>query len=201
MASKQCGECIRPSNNKHFDCPPRMSDGRIFTDYRPRCDINFVDFLDASGRSMDSYKYRQYLTNNTDAILTRFRDNSYYSARCGPCMEPYNEGTMLQEQERTYCDAKTCIRKVVGDGQGVGMGRDFGPNSAMDPKFLEFKKKEQAELKVRANCCGSKLDYENYYPPNNVIDDQDIMRNASVGGGTPLQGGDLINPMVKYELN
>ena len=29
-----------PSNNKYFDCPPRMSDGRNFTDYRPSCDVN-----------------------------------------------------------------------------------------------------------------------------------------------------------------
>ena len=29
-----------PSNNKYFDCPPRMHDGRNFTDYRPSCDVN-----------------------------------------------------------------------------------------------------------------------------------------------------------------
>ena len=28
------------SNNKYFDCPPRMDDARHFTDYRPNRDVN-----------------------------------------------------------------------------------------------------------------------------------------------------------------
>ena len=32
--------CHKTSDNKHFDCPPRMDDGRHFTDYRSNCHIN-----------------------------------------------------------------------------------------------------------------------------------------------------------------
>ena len=32
--------CYRTSNNKFFNAPPRMADGRHFTDYRPSCDAN-----------------------------------------------------------------------------------------------------------------------------------------------------------------
>ena len=32
--------CYKTTNNKYFNCPPRMSDGRHFTDYRPVCDVN-----------------------------------------------------------------------------------------------------------------------------------------------------------------
>ena len=29
--------CYKTSNNKYSDCPPRMADGRHFTDFRPNC--------------------------------------------------------------------------------------------------------------------------------------------------------------------
>ena len=32
--------CYKTSDNKFFDCPPRMADGRHFTDYRPECYVN-----------------------------------------------------------------------------------------------------------------------------------------------------------------
>ena len=30
-------KCSKTTNNKYFNCPPRMDDGRHFTDYRPNC--------------------------------------------------------------------------------------------------------------------------------------------------------------------
>ena len=32
--------CYKTSNNKYAKCPPRMDDGRHFTDYRPNHEIN-----------------------------------------------------------------------------------------------------------------------------------------------------------------
>ena len=32
--------CYKTSDNKFMDCPPRMADGRHFTDYRPNCHTN-----------------------------------------------------------------------------------------------------------------------------------------------------------------
>ena len=32
--------CYKTSNNKFFNAPPRMSDGRHFTDYRPDYELN-----------------------------------------------------------------------------------------------------------------------------------------------------------------
>ena len=29
--------CYKTGDNKHLQCPPRMNDGRHFTDYRPNC--------------------------------------------------------------------------------------------------------------------------------------------------------------------
>ena len=54
--------CYKTSNNKYFDCPALMSDGRIFTDYRPSAYVN--DLMRVQNKVYDSYNYRQFLINN-----------------------------------------------------------------------------------------------------------------------------------------
>ena len=80
----------------------------------------------------------------------------------------------------------------VGNGSGVGLGRYYGEESATNKEFMDFKTKEQEELKGGANCCGTSGDYANYYPPADSIGE--LNRLSSVGGGAPLTGGDLIVP-------
>ena len=47
------------------DCPPRMSDGRHFTDFRPNCTIN--NMLRVQNKVANSYEYRMFLTRNADS--------------------------------------------------------------------------------------------------------------------------------------
>ena len=56
------GVCNKTSNNKFFDCPPRMDDGRHFTDYRPNSYVN--DLIRYSNKVMSSYNARQFLQAN-----------------------------------------------------------------------------------------------------------------------------------------
>lgn len=109
---------IKGGDNKHPDCPPRMSDGRIFTDYRSRCDINYIQ----SQKGMDSYAYRQYLLQNADKIIDAFREAAYVPARCDVCPQGSDAGTMLSEKECDVCNARTCTRAEV-DAAGIGLGR------------------------------------------------------------------------------
>lgn len=192
--SRKCsgGSCSRTSSNKHFDCPPRMADGRLFTDYRPRCDVNFIR---GDGVPRDSYEYRQFLMNNADGLMAAWRGDAYAGARCGPCVPPYNVGTMLPEQNRVKCDAKTC---TTGDAVpfGLGQGRDYG--LVPDAQFLGFKQREQQELASGANCCGgADKAYFGYMGRNN--DDQGRQRQLAAGGearwtapsaGYAMHGGD-----------
>lgn len=192
MGSRSCGDCSRFSENRHFDCPPRMSDGRMFTDYSARCDVNFVKSLQESGQALDSYGYRQYLLNNADSLMDEIRNDVYMKAKCGPCVEPVMRGTMLEEKEIDVCNDRTCTRKLTGKSNGIGLGRWYGDENAENKKFTEFKTCEQEELKAKANCCGTPADYGNYYPPGSVVPASSINRYASIGGGTPLTGGDLL---------
>ena len=59
--------CNKTSNNKYFDCPARMDDGRAFTDYRPSNTVD--DMIRYSNNVMNSYDYRQFLIHNANNIM------------------------------------------------------------------------------------------------------------------------------------
>lgn len=108
-------------DNKHAGCPPRMSDGRLFTDYRRRCDINYIN---GNSKPLDSYAYRQYLLQNADKIIDGFRRTAYGPAACDTCLDK-NSGTMLKEKECDVCNERVCQRAEV-DAAGIGLGRSMG---------------------------------------------------------------------------
>jgi hypothetical protein len=175
-----------------------MSDGRLFTDYGSRCDINYIDDQ-GQGKSLDSYNYRQYLTKNADAVLYQARKKTYDRVVCGPCEEPYNIGTMMPESALEVCNTRNCARKVLDDGSsvGIGLGRWYGEATpyrssqtiqSQDPQ--ENHLWETSKLKTQgANCCANNPDdYTAYFPEMNIT--PGINRNATPYGGVPLSGGD-----------
>ena len=192
MASlKTCEDCERPSNNKFFNCPPRMADGRHFTDYRPRCTQQFQDKL--TNKLMSSYEQRMFLTANAEELIHVNARNAYMTNRCGPCVEPYNEGTMVPEFEKQTCNARTCSFGVT-DPYGLGLGRQFyteNVDETFKKRFIEEKEKEQQFFKQSAQCCGTTNDNIQYYPIDGSVSDE-YPRPAVPGGGAPLTGGDLL---------
>ena len=71
--------CNKTSNNKYFDCPARMDDGRAFTDYRPDSTVN--DMIRYSNNVMGSNEYRQFLIHNAVNIMNV--SNNYTSSKMG----------------------------------------------------------------------------------------------------------------------
>lgn len=71
--------CNKTSNNKYFDCPARMDDGRAFTDYRPSSTVN--DMIRYSNNIMGSNEYRQFLIHNAVNIMNV--SNNYTSSKMG----------------------------------------------------------------------------------------------------------------------
>ena len=66
--------CMKTSNNKFFGCPPRMDDGRHFTDYRGNCYVN--NLIRANNNTFNSYQYRMFLTQNADNMMQMNRTNA-----------------------------------------------------------------------------------------------------------------------------
>ena len=59
--------CRTTSDNFYSCCPAKMSDGRMFTDYRPSCTVN--NNLRSQNNSENSYEYRQFLIRNADKLM------------------------------------------------------------------------------------------------------------------------------------
>lgn len=190
---KPCNDCTKSSNNKFSSCPPRMSDGRMFTDYRPRCIANFAvtgGDLEGNYDLPNSYEYRQFLINNADNIMSKNRQNAYNNNACGPCTNPYNEGTMLNEQNTVKCDANKCSF-YSNDVLGLGTGRQYESSnssaSAAQIRFIKTKEEEQKKLEKQENCCWKKDDDMNYFSYDYKISGNN--ERAQVPSGAPPLSG------------
>lgn len=148
-----CGPCKRTSDNKFWDCPPRMADGRLFTDYRPRCDVDLQ--LVPNPAATNSYSYRQFLINNAENVMAAHRSQAFTESYCGPCVQPYDIGTMLPESTKFVCDESTC-KMIPGMPGGSGTGREYGSSAeqqAARDHFLRQQMAFQASTQSSKNCC------------------------------------------------
>jgi hypothetical protein len=124
MSCNNCEKLGGNGNKEKPTCPPRMADGRIFTDYRPKCISNTSLHEVQGSMPPNSYEYRQYLINNGEDIMNKNRQAIYNEYVCRPCMEPFNQGTMLPEQRMTKCDGNKCSFYTT-DATGLGTGRNY----------------------------------------------------------------------------
>ena len=67
--------CYRTSNNKYFTVPPRMADGRHFTEYRENTKVNELLGLDSNTKN--SYEYRQFLIKNGVSLMNKNKKQLY----------------------------------------------------------------------------------------------------------------------------
>ena len=118
--------CFKTSDNKHSQCPPRMSDGRHFTDYRNQID----DLIRADNNINNSLQYRIFLQENANALMDKNRDIACKLNCCGPCpitqssKEPFDVGTMLPEKYKFVTDGRTG-KYVENNINGLGVGRQY----------------------------------------------------------------------------
>ncbi len=191
---KDCTTCSKPSDNKEFNCPPKMADGRHFTDYRPRCALNsranyaLADPQSAHGYSMpplNSYDFRQYMIEKGESLINMNREAAFQRNMCGPCYEnpTANIGTMLPEQTMVTCDKNACSISL-NDPRGLGLGREYiTEEEHIFPSTFDTRRQK----KEPESCCASGKEDMMYYPVNGLVMD-DYGRMAVPGGGKPLHG-------------
>jgi hypothetical protein len=121
-----CSSCS--ATNPAPMCPSRMSDGRAFTDYRPRCLVNaeLMQMVSQSKMVQSSYESRMFLQHNADEVMNKERAKAVERMiPCAPCKRPFTDpGTMLGERYVVRCDNVTCSRTEVNPA-GVGDGRAY----------------------------------------------------------------------------
>lgn len=100
--------CNKTSNNKYFDCPALMSDGRVFTDYRPTSYVD--DLIRIQNKVYDSYSYRQFLiSNGLNIIETNDKYNTMKNG-CASCnyTNVSNESTCVYNKQYGLCMPNGC---------------------------------------------------------------------------------------------
>ena len=106
--------CFKISNNKFFNCPALMSDGRVFTDYRSSCYIN-NNLLNKNDFN-SSYQYRQWLTHNAVKLMN---NNNAYNNRLNGCGSCNADPIPLQ----SVCVNNGYVPKCrATDDDGLGLG-------------------------------------------------------------------------------
>ena len=138
--------CNKTSNNKYFNCPARMSDGRHFTDYRPNCYVN--NLLRYNNKTMSNYDYRQFLINNGSELMKINKDYTEEKVGCTPCnaSEINNQTRCRYNKQNGICE--------INDVGGVGLMNEATPDSVAPyaPDSLQFQELGKINIgKVRNN--------------------------------------------------
>jgi hypothetical protein len=126
-----------------------------------------------------------FLTHNANKIMNLNRTYTTQKNGCGPCMKPYNQGTMLQEQSVQVCDNNSCNNDFV-NADGLGMGRKYDGDSQ---KCGDWPK--ELPVNQHSNCCADTNSLFNYY---NQMDSKAqgelVVRDSVPAGGKLMSGGD-----------
>lgn len=147
-----------------------MSDGRIFTDYRPRCDA-IAELMPSSAAS--SYEFRISLVSRAEEVMRNNMMAAYDAAACGPC-DFAAPGTMLPEAALQRCDGSTCSVAPAAGSLGLGLGRNYGSYDARPGEdtglaaardaFLRKQAAEQTRLAREPNACAVASDRLSWAP-------------------------------------
>jgi hypothetical protein len=126
--SGSCFTTVNP-NKASTGAPARMNDGRLFTDYRPRCHQYPVKAAEAFGDN----EYRVRMIHDADELMNAARQMNNRKATAAKCVD-----TMVPELYKRVCTWKGC-KTVPGHYAGIGVGRIYVPSaegSAANPQGL-----------------------------------------------------------------
>ena len=120
--------CSATYDNKN--CPLKMSDGRAFTNYLPRCvkNAHLNDMLSKNNLTNSSYEQRLFLQKNSEQIMEQNRLEALRQLL--PCI-PCNRGELINEKNHelenkfnVYCDNVSCHTKE-SNYKGLGTTKNF----------------------------------------------------------------------------
>lgn len=122
-----CSSCSGPNPSQM--CAARMSDGRAFTNYAPRCAVHAEIMQDIANAGMmqSSYEARIFMQRNAEKLMERERVRATERlVPCAPCKRPFTDNGTMGGGERyvVRCDPVSCSRTEVNPF-GIGDGRKY----------------------------------------------------------------------------
>ena len=111
--------CFNTSNNQNINAPPKMSDGRNFTDYRHN---NYIScHIQKNNQIKNSYDYKIFLQNNAEKIM---KLNYEYACQKNCTKECPNQVT-IPLKEIINCNKNICQKKIINP-KGMGTSVNYG---------------------------------------------------------------------------
>ena len=120
-----CTKCNKKVNEDKNDkqnancLMSRMQDGRSFTDYRPRCTVQYQV---KNSNTQNSHDMRMYLQHNADKLMKLNEDIIAENNVCPDSISTDTMGTMLPEKNFVNCNTKTCNFENDVNMYGLGTG-------------------------------------------------------------------------------
>ena len=109
--------------------PARMADGRLMTDYRPRCHQYAV----SAAMTWGDNESRERMTHGAEELMEVARQANNRKVLATSCVD-----TMVPELYKRVCTWRGC-KTVPGNHVGIGTGRIYVPEAegaAADPQVL-----------------------------------------------------------------
>jgi hypothetical protein len=103
------------------ECMFKMQDGRSFTDYRPRCTIQYQMKNDKN--MSNSYESRMFLINNAEKMMKANAEIVHEKNNC--CNTTPKIDTVLPERNMVECNKSTCNYLKDVNSSGLGTGRIY----------------------------------------------------------------------------
>jgi hypothetical protein len=116
------GDCFTTIHPNQPTAPARMEDGRLFTDYRPRCAQYPVKVTGRWGE----HDGRQKMIQTSDMLMEEARNLLQKKAAA---VKDSTVDTMVPEVYKRVCTWRGC-ETVPGHYAGIGTGRIYIPNAA-----------------------------------------------------------------------
>ena len=148
--------CIKTSNNKYANCPPRMDDGRHFTDYRPNCHMN--NLHRSNNGLTNSFVSRMHLTHNATQLMSANRQHAHTMNDCGPCQPPYQSGTMMREKSALVLDPSVSC----GPKQSAGIHPSIPAHTSEPLTCSSWNSGVNSTIRT-SNCCANTSDSVDTY--------------------------------------
>ena len=115
MSALNTMNMMKVSDNVELDFPARMSDGRMFTDFRQNCILN-----NNLSQGKGSWEYRNFLIENSEKIKQNLVAEQEKITACTKC----SDNTVLPVKTVLNCNPKGCNYEM-NDPNGLGQGRKY----------------------------------------------------------------------------
>ncbi len=123
MNPNPSGDACFSTVDPHYSntgAPARMADGRIMTDYRPRC----FQYPLAAAQKWGDNEARLRMVRGADELMANARVVNNRKVTSVSCVD-----TMVPELYKRVCTWDGC-KTVPGNFQGIGVGRIYVPSAA-----------------------------------------------------------------------